>query len=160
MKYQVVGANAESGDDVNVTLEALSRHEVEQMAHDRGILVSSITLLPPPAKDESAIGLVDDEPPSAVGGNGHAANERAHGVITVNANSPSDTAHSADGHIADQKRPETAMEYHVIMNQSLYLLETAVNKHLRDGWEPAGGLAVGVSNNAMQYFQAVCRKKK
>ncbi|HEY2844549.1 MAG TPA: hypothetical protein VGJ09_12900 [Bryobacteraceae bacterium] len=159
MKYQVVGANAESGDDVNVTLDALSRHDVEKLAHEKGILVSSITLLPPPAKNESAIGLVEDEPPAA-NGNGAEPHGRAAGVITVNANSPSDTAHSAEGRIAEMKHGETAMEYHVIMNQSLYLLETAVNKHLRDGWEPAGGLAVGVSNNAMQYFQAVCRRKK
>jgi len=48
----------------------------------------------------------------------------------------------------------------VILNQSLFLLESAVNKHLRDGWEPTGGLSVGMSNNALQFFQAMIRRKK
>ena len=55
---------------------------------------------------------------------------------------------------------EAAMEYHLMMNQSLYLLETAVNRHIREGWEPQGGLTIGVSNNAMNYFQAMIRRKK
>jgi hypothetical protein len=52
------------------------------------------------------------------------------------------------------------MEYHLISNQALYLLETAVNKHIKDGWEPQGGLCVGISNNALQYFQAMVRRRK
>ena len=29
-----------------------------------------------------------------------------------------------------------------------------------DGWEPAGGLGIGMSNNAQQFYQALTRKKK
>ena len=54
----------------------------------------------------------------------------------------------------------TTLEYHIMMNQSLYLLESAVNRHLKEGWEPQGGVAIGVSNNAMQYFQALIRRPK
>jgi hypothetical protein len=108
-------------------------------------------------EDTSAISLIEDEPsadPSAPKG------ERAHGMITVNANSPSETAHTGAGQIDHGKQVESPMEYHVILNQSLFLLESAVNKHLRDGWEPSGGLSVGVSNNALQFFQAMIRRKK
>jgi hypothetical protein len=220
MRFKVMGANSETGDDVDVVLEAASQPEVEKLAHTKGILVSSIAAVPvaahapahathapaahapahathapatasashapaahapagnpgashasqapgaaPPVahthkeKDFSSISLVDDEPP-ANGDPNAPHKERAHGLITVNANNPSDTAHTGAGTIDQGKHAETPMEYHVILNQSLFLLESAVNKHLRDGWEPAGGLAVGVSNNALQFFQSLTRKRK
>ena len=218
MRFKIVGANSETGDDVDVVMEAASLPEVEKLAHDKGILVSSIAPIagpqpatapalaanatkapasahashasapamanashapaahasqasgaqapaaappahkPPKEKDFSSIDLVDDDPPA--GGDPSKPHERAHGLITVNANAPSEGAHTGSGSIDQGKHAETAMEYHVILNQSLFLLESAVNKHLRDGWEPAGGVAVGVSNNAMQFFQGVIRKKK
>jgi hypothetical protein len=228
MRFKIVGANSETGDDVDVMMEAGSLPEVEKLAHDKGILVSSIAPVggpqpahapahapasghashvsapahanashapaahanashapaahasqapgahppasaapasapaahkPPKEKDFSSIDLVDDEPPA--GSDPSAPRpERAHGLITVNANAPSEGAHTGSGSIDQGKHAETAMEYHVILNQSLFLLESAVNKHLRDGWEPAGGVAVGVANNAMQYFQSLIRKKK
>ena len=211
MRFKIMGANSETGDDVDVVLEAASQSEVENLAHQKGILVSSVAAVPvaahapahatnapaahapasathapaahapaakpgashasqapgaaPPVahphkeKDFSSISLVDDEPP-ANGDPSAAHKERAHGLITVNANNPSDTAHTGTGTIEQGKAAETTMEYHVILNQSLFLLESAVNKHLRDGWEPAGGLAVGVSNNALQFFQSLIRKRK
>ena len=220
MRFKIVGANAETGDDVNIMLEAPSQSEVEKLAHGQGILVSAITPVAPPPPphpahaaaaatavasqapiataiasrapaaashasaagsrpgaaataapgaapaapahhsrqkndDLSAITMIDDEPsgdPNAPKG------ERAHGMITVNANSPSETAHTGAGQIDHGKVIESAMEYHVILNQSLFLLESAVNRHLRDGWEPAGGLSVGVANNALQFFQAMIRR--
>lgn len=187
MRFQVVGANSESGDDVDLTLEAADQSEVERIAHEKGILVAAIK--PAPA-DEDAIALIDDDddPPliapsaSQVGvphaapaghaaspapANGdHAAPHAAahppekHGMITLNANSPSESGHTSDGQVHEAHKTDTPMEYHILMNQALYLLETAVNKYLKDGWEPQGGLTVGTSNNAMQYFQALSRRKK
>ncbi len=146
MRFKIVGADKESGDDVNLTLDASSQADVEQIAHDKGILVSAITAISiagpaaiphRPAKDLEAISLVEDEPaPAATNGNGAA---HKHGSITVNANNPGDTAHTAEGHIPEVKGAEAAMEYHILMNQALYLLETAVNKHglkLANGVKP------------------------
>src|SRR5207237_1124232 len=99
MQFKILGANAESGDDVDVLIQAPSQSDVENIAHDKGILVASVTAIaappasattttvhPPahtPKPDLEAISLVDDEPGAAP----HAA-----GVITVNANAPSGTA--------------------------------------------------------------------
>lgn len=158
MRFKIVGAHAESGDDIDVMLEAPSRPDVERLAHDKGILVSAITPLAAEADgDPTAIALIDDDPPAV---NGTPAAERPHGIITVNANNPGDTAHTGEGHIAEHHHTDSPMEYHIIMNQSLYLLESAVNKHLREGWEPAGGMSVATSNNALNYFQSMIRRKK
>jgi hypothetical protein len=223
MRFKIMGANSETGDDVDVVLEAASQPEVEKLAQSKGILVSSIAAVPaaahapvnashastahapapanashapapaahapagatrapaanpgaahasqapgaaPPVahphkeKDFSTISLVDDEPPAGGSDPSAPRAERAHGLITVNANNPGETAHTGVGTIDQGKHADTPMEYHIILNQSLFLLESAVNKHLRDGWEPAGGVAVGVSNNALQFFQSMIRKKK
>jgi hypothetical protein len=155
MRFKITGANAESGDDVDVVLEAATRTDVEKIAHEKGIMVSSIAPAPVHAEAE-AIAMVEDEPPV----NGKEAVPHAHGMITVNANSPSEEAHSGEGHIEQEKHAEAAMEYHIMMNQSLYLLETAVNRHIVQGWEPQGGVSIASANNALQYFQALVRKKK
>ena len=213
MRFKIVGANSETGDDVDIVMEAASQPEVEKLASAKGILVSSITQAPAPVqvaapapgraanaspspagahvqashapaagasqasgthapgaaapahkaapdKDFSTISLVDDEPPADGGDPNAPKTERAHGMITVNANSPSETAHTGAGTIQQAKHAEAAMEYHIILNQSLFLLESAVNKHLADGWEPQGGLSVGMANNALQFFQSMVRKKK
>ena len=226
MRFKIVGANAETGDDVDVLLEAPSQGDVERIAHDKGILVSLITPMqagrrhsphmlpmashaprlrscpcpahapahapahqllrmhrhtpqamhrhmPPRAsrlphrlltaahharqknEDLSAISLIDDEPVDPV---------------PPKANAPRHDHRQRQFPFRDgpyRRRPyrpgqafETPMEYHVILNQSLFLLESAVNRHLREGWEPSGGLSVGMSNNALQFFQAMTRRKK
>jgi len=201
MRFKIVGADAESGDDVDVILEASSQPEVEKLAHDKGILVSVIAPVGPvggstgyapnhgpgPAPNSAhapSYGHLSDPAPGHADGHGtdHApapahgrskeletislvdeepgAAGAAHGVITVSASSPSGAGHSGEGHIVEDKRGEAAMEYHIMLNQSLYLLEAAVNKQIRDGWEPQGGVNVAVSNNALQYFQALVKKKK
>jgi hypothetical protein len=239
MRFKILGANMETGDDVDVIFDAPSQADVEKLAHEKGILVSSIAAVaaapaapgaraatgapvavhgaraatgapiaapgaraatgapvavaspapgaraatgapiaapgaraatgapiggPTPHKpverDLSSISLIDDDPPADPANASAPHAERAHGLITVNANSPGETAHTGAGSIDQGKHAEVAMEYHVILNQSLFLLESTVNKHLRDGWEPSGGLTVGVSNNALQFFQAMVRKKK
>jgi hypothetical protein len=179
MKFRITGANSESGDDVDVMIDASSQSEVERIAHDRGILVSAIAAQTGSATD-NPISLVDDDAPAhaakaqtshgthaSPAGNGHGAHpapaaghEHKHGTIMLSANSPSDKAHSTDGTGSHEHHQEAAMEYHILMNQALYLLETAVNKYIKEGWEPQGGLTIGMSNNAMNYFQALVRKKK
>ena len=157
MRFNIVGANAESGDDVDVVLEAHTRAEVESLAHDKGILVAAVKEMA--ADDDRAIALIDDDPPAAADGDAHPA-EHKRGMITLNANSPSDSAHTAEGHIPQGPAKVAAMEYHILMNQALYLLETAVNKYIKEGWEPQGGLTIGMSSNTMQYFQALVRRNK
>jgi hypothetical protein len=73
---------------------------------------------------------------------------------------PASTPSPATAPAASAAHGDAHMEYHVMINQSLYLLETAVNRHIKEGWEPTGGLTVGMSNNAMQFFQALIRRKK
>ena len=180
MRFGVVGADKETGNDVEVVLTAATQAEAEELAHNRGILVAGIKAVAEPEGD--SIALVDDDPddkPGTVAGvalaDGSvsgatqsappkpataASGKTAHGLITVNACAPSDTAHTGAGAIPGLDHHATAMEYHILMNQSLYLLETAVNKQLRDGWEPAGGIGIGMSNNAQVFYQAVTRRKK
>lgn len=156
MKFNITGADKESGDDVDTEIVADSPEAAEAEAGKRGIMVAAIKPLPDNGSD--AIALID-EPPPAPSSHASAAGRSS---ITVNASNPGDTAHSGDGTSAIHQQPNMAgakMEYHVVLNQSLYLLESAVNKYIRDGWEPLGGLTVGVSNNALQYFQALVKRK-
>src|SRR5271154_6880843 len=139
MRFGVVGADKESGNDVEVVLTAASQADAEAEACKRGILVSAIKQVADLEGD--AIALVDDEPPapfatgtvagaSVAGSNGsggsvagaaaQANNKTAHGLITVNASAPSDSAHTGAGTIAVPHATGAAMEYHVTMNQSLY----------------------------------------
>jgi hypothetical protein len=157
MRFKIKGASAESGDDVDVMLDAPSRPEVEKIAHDRGIMVESIIVLENSrGHDTEAIALVEETPAPKGNGNGHGhAAPVAHTPVAAPAAAP---AHTGIGH--GEVQPGTQMEYHIMMNQSLYLLESAVNRHLKEGWEPQGGVCIGVSNNAMQYFQALIRRPK
>jgi hypothetical protein len=177
MRFKITGASSESGDDVNLMLEAPSQGDVEKIAHDRGILVESITVLENghKPKDESAIALIDEPPhaPAHTNGNGHGAHHApaptpaaAHAPAPAAAQAPAVAAASdpaAAGSPAgpgDGHHSSTHLEYHIMMNQSLYLLESAVNRHIKEGWEPQGGVCIGSSNNALQYFQALIRKPK
>jgi hypothetical protein len=166
MRFSVVGADKETGDDVDVVLIAASREVAEADACRKGILVSAIRELP---EDKGTIELVEDEGETSDGtwqvGKGPATataakKGHAHGFITLNANSPSESGYVGEAGQRKVAGDTGALEYHVIMNQALYLLETAVNKYLKDGWKPAGGLTVGISNNALQYFQAVVRERQ
>ncbi|HVX83641.1 MAG TPA: hypothetical protein VH253_02380 [Phycisphaerae bacterium] len=153
MRYMVVGADKESGDDVEVTLLANTQEEAEFQAVGRGILVATITPLP------DALNRLPDPPLPEKLPDFSKPNSNA-GKIILNAQSPADSVHTYDGQVTQGAEPVAAMEYHIISNQALYLLETAVNKHIKDGWEPQGGVCVGISNNALVYFQAVVRHKK
>jgi hypothetical protein len=219
MRYHVVGADKESGNDIEIDVTASDRTEAESLATKRGVLVSDVAPIQEAPPDEIALVDLDVAPaaPKAKGpppppragasaapaapvseGNidpsmknmpnrGHGTSSGAAGASTAGANvagasaageaansagvgglpqEPLGVSESGDAHGsisgavgASTSQPGAHMEYHIIMNQSLYLLEVAVNKHLRDGWEPAGGLSVGISNNAMQFFQAMIRHK-
>ena len=169
MRFNIVGASAETGDDIDIMIDAADRATVEKIAHDKGILVSNIRTAS--VDEDRSVALVMDDPPPVTNGHSHAPNpvhapamapveSHAPGRIITNAGSPSDSVHIGEGHIAEGVKSEAAMEYHILLNQSLYLLETAVNKYLKDGWEPQGGICVGTSNNALSYFQAISRRKR
>ena len=188
MRFNIIGASAETGDDIDVMIDAADQATVERIAHDRGILVANIRTAS--ENEDRGVALVVDDPPAPAPSptNGHHAPANApahaphhghshapdpshaptlapvessgHGKIITNAGSPSDSVHIGEGHIAEGVKAESAMEYHILLNQSLYLLETAVNKYLKDGWEPQGGICVGTSNNALSYFQAISRRKR
>jgi hypothetical protein len=170
MRFGIVGADKESGNDVEIVVTAANQTEAELEACRRNILVSGIKTIAEDDKD--AIALVDDEPyeaavPAGVSRAGmsvaaaqaQASGRSTMGTITMNANSPSGSARSGEGAAPGDIKAQAALEYHILMNQSLYLLETAVNKQLRDGWEPQGGLMVAFTNNQTQFYQAVVRRK-
>ena len=158
MKYSITGANKETGDDVQIEITATSRYEAEQAATKQGIMVSEIKLLQE-EKDTSALSMDDDGPGVDAEEGDASGGYWKEAALKAKEGGGQATIAMSGGQAAtsDAKQP---MEYHVIMNQALYLLEKAVNKYLADGWEPAGGLTVGISNNAMQYFQAVQRRNK
>ena len=171
MRFGIVGADKESGNDVEVVLTASDQAAAEAEACKRNIMVSQIKTI---AEDDAdAIALVDDDHEvtpvpanasragmSVAAAQAQASGRSSHGTITVNANSPSGSAKTGEGMAPGEVKGDAPMEYHILMNQSLYLLETAVNKQLRDGWEPQGGLMVAFTNNQTQFYQAVSRKKK
>jgi len=156
MKYAITGANKETGEDLQVILTATSRYEAEQAATKQGILITEIKLLQE-EKDTSALSM-DDDGPGVEGETGDtggywkeaAAKGEGSGQATI----------AMSGGQAATSDTKQAMEYHIVMNQAMYLLEKAVNKYLADGWEPAGGLTVGISNNATQFYQAIKRRNK
>ncbi len=172
MRFGIVGADKDSGNDVEVVLTAASQADAELEACKRNILVSAIK--PIADDDADAIALVDDDETqpapnaaastragmSVAAAQALASGRSSAGTITVNANSPSGSAHSGQGSAPGEARADAHMEYHILMNQSLYLLETAVNKQLRDGWEPQGGIMVAFTNNQTQFYQSVIRRKK
>ena len=159
LRFKVKGADKESGADVNVTLVAKDRKAAEDQAHDRGILVETLSV--EPEADKEAIALIDDDTPAADGAAPAAANgHSSHGTISLSANSPSEGSRNSDGSIQAKPPVEAAMEYHIAMNQALYLLEVAVNKYIKDGWEPQGSVTIGYFNNSPQYFQSMIRRKK
>jgi hypothetical protein len=187
MRFHVVGADKETGNDVELDIVASDRAEAEGMATKRGLMVSAVEPISDPDPEEIELAAPDprhksgqhkavahapaknDAPPeSAVDPSvamamksGSLAGKSVAGASAAGASAAGASAHgSITGAVGGStSQPGAHMEYHVIMNQSLYLLEVAVNKHLKDGWEPQGGIVVGISNNALQYFQAMIRHK-
>lgn len=183
MKFHVVGADKQTGSDVELDIDADSQREAENVATRQGLLVSLVearkdaapaapvddllelappnthTAAPPPQPKGIATAAPMMSTPAPAAGNAPAEEPAPAGPAP---------APAADTHVEAHPEPAAAgpapggavVDYHVLLNQSLYLLEAAVRKHISMGWEPQGGLTVGVSNNAMQYFQAVVRRNK
>lgn len=152
MRYTVIGADKETGNDIEAVLVANTHEEAELIAIGRGILVASIE----PLKDA----LNPPQPPASTDPLPEFHKPSARGHITLSAQAPGDSAKTYDGGKSEAEASTASMEYHIISNQALYLLETAVNKHIKEGWEPQGSICVGISNNALQYFQAMIRRRK
>ena len=186
MRFTISGADKDSGDDVQVTLDAQSQAQAEQIACDRGILISGITAeaevdpdLDADAGDSGELEGLPARGRLASLGAAVAPVAKPHATLTFSGNSPAETpqvkdaqhdasAPAQDGHPEPAGTTGTSnghahtgaiIEYHIMVNQAAYLLETAVNKYIKDGWEPLGGIAVGTSNNAMQYFQSMVRRR-
>ena len=182
MKFHVVGADKESGNDIEIDVTGVDRAEAEAVATKRGVLVCAVEAIkdkdldPIPLDDIDLAGPAKAAPKDEKGGTRAGVDPALGTTAAVNApahapaHAPEAAGHAPDthappaaeahAHAVDIDAPVTHAQYHVIMNQSLYLLELAVNKHLKMGWEPQGGLTIGVWNNAMQYFQSMVRHPK
>ena len=96
MRFNVTGADKETGDDVDVVMHANSREGAEAEAIKRGILVSAIKEIP---QEKDVIELIEETPSAGagsvtpLGGDGAAAH--AHGKITLSANSPGEKGFTA-----------------------------------------------------------------
>ncbi|MEI8196461.1 MAG: hypothetical protein WCI73_11170 [Phycisphaerae bacterium] len=156
MKFRVQGASKTNGDEVDFEILAVDSKAAEKIAHDRGVMVSAITAEP----DEVNLAPIEmdfDEPSPAPG----LAKPVAAAASAAPAGAPAahDIAH-AEAHAGDPEHPSTHMEYKLMQNQALYLLEKSVNKMILAGWEPQGGLTISIQNNAPNYFQALVRRPK
>jgi hypothetical protein len=172
MRYNITGADKESGNDVNVVVNAITRIEAEHIAHTRGILVSAITALDKepddgpltldgdPFEDTSAPAAATAVATVAAPTATHAAPaDPAHPAAAVpHAEAPhaefsatSKQTFGASGHQGDHT------EYKIMNNPSLMLLNIAVNTMLRDDWEVCGGLATCIINNAPNFFQVLIK---
>lgn len=144
MKFKVVGADKSTGDDVEVALVAADRSQAEQLAHDRGILVSTLSVIEEPHTEEAAIALEPEDTDQ----NHHASFGPSGATQPMNANLQS----------AEPETPHP--EYKIIVNQSTYLLERSITKYMKDGWEPTGGILTTFINNRTEVFQAIVRYPK
>jgi len=160
---------------VSLALVAATAQEAERLATTQGMLVATVKPLattdigtdPLPIWDEDPAHpppQVTRHPPSQGSGKPPAsspASSPAAPTTMAGANNDQDAAaqahHAAQLHAQQAAVPASA-NYHVIQNPALYLLETAVNKHIKEGWEPLGGIQVNNWNNQMQFFQSLIRR--
>lgn len=169
MKFHVLAANKDTGEDVELDLLAADSKQAEQIAHDRGLMVSAIKIVDDPVnldpielEPETASSTATAVAPPPTAGDTHAprASGDTHAPGDTHVPNSHDThtpqAH-ADGHHDATPHPSTHMEYKLMQNQALFLLEKSVNKMILEGWEPIGGLTIAIQNNAPNYFQALVR---
>ena len=165
MRYTITGADKESGDDVNVVVNAITRIEAEHIAHTRGILVAAITPLDK-EPDEGPLTLDDDpfEPVAAApAANGTAAvADAAHPDPAHPAHPPGEAPHAQFQALSQAAFGAAAnhgefMEYKIMANPSVMLLTIAVTNMIKDGWELQGGVATCIINNAPNFLQAMIK---
>jgi hypothetical protein len=175
VKFTVTGADRQTGRDAELTLVAASAQEAERLATSKGMLVANVKAMgmatdistdplpiwdedpthPPPAITRNPPSQGSSKPPASA-----PAAAPALSTTMVDANHEQDAAHAqraAQLH-AQQAGAPASGNYHVIQNPALYLLESAVNKHIKEGWEPLGGIQVNNWNNQMQFFQSLIRR--
>jgi hypothetical protein len=173
VKFTVTGADRQTGRDTEITLSAANAQEAERLATSRGLLVASVKASgmatdisndPLPIWDEDPAHpppQVTRHPPSQGAAQPSAPPPGALPTTLLGANHDQDAAahaqHAAQLHAQQASAPASA-NYHVIQNPALYLLESAVNKHIKEGWEPLGGIQVNNWNNQMQFFQSLIRR--
>ena len=170
MKFRVIGAENETGNDVDIEISAADSKQAERMARDRGIMISSIESLKPAILESIALepeheaaAPAADPVATAVEAAPAAPPESEGTPLAPAGDAPAAPEHPEPAHepaAAQDLHPGTHMEYKLLQNQALFLLEKAVNRYLNDGWEPTGGLTVVVINNAPNFFQAVMRRPK
>lgn len=155
MKFTVTGANKETGEDVNMTVHAIDSKAAEQIAHEQNVMIAAITAVPdqvdlsPLAMDPELDPFTSPAPAAAAGTHGN-------GDPAAHAEAAPEAHHDPEQHVPHH--PDAHMEYKLLQNQALFLLEKTVSRFLADGWEPVGGLTVAVINNAPNYFQALIRR--
>lgn len=154
MKFRVQGASKENGDEVDFEILAVDSKSAEKIAHDRGVMVSAITAEP----DEVNLDPIEmDEDLLSAPATPSASVAAPASAAPAGAPAAHDIAH-AEAHAGDPEHPSTHMEYKLMQNQALYLLEKSVNKMILAGWEPQGGLTISIQNNAPNYFQVLIRR--
>jgi hypothetical protein len=173
MRFLVTGANRDTGADVEFEILALTTLEAEQLAASKGIMISAIKEIKPKDVDETPIELEPDlsEPaPAKAASAGSTSGGSVVGRgVSLQTGQPEPIHHAGDSHHPESSHASVAgvphdiphaelLQYKVVINQSLMLLESSVNKYLKDGWEPSGGMTVGMQNLAMVYFQALIRR--
>ncbi len=162
MRYTITGADRETGRDAVLTLVAASAEEAEHIATKQGMLVASVR--PERVKEEhdDAEGslplwgeeqVTDPETPAPL-----PTTVLGHNLEQAAPPAGAEEAHAERPHFEPPTAPAAA-QYHVIQNPALYLLETAVSKHMKEGWEPLGGIQVSNWNNQIQFYQALVRRK-
>jgi len=152
MKFRIQGAHKQTGDEMDFQIQAVDSKQAEKIAHERNIMISAVTAMP----DEVNLDAIpmDEEPAAAPVAPATPAGAPA-ALPPEAAGSPPEVAGETYG---DPDHPTTHMEYKLMQNQALYLLEKSVNKMILAGWEPQGGLTIAISNNAPNYFQALIRR--
>lgn len=144
MKFKIVGADSSTGDDVEVALVAADRSQAEQLAHERGILVSALSVVDEPVHHE-------EETPIAL----EPEDQSHHATFGPSA------ATQPMNQAPQTTEPELPHpEYKIVVNQSTYLLERSITKYMKEGWEPAGGILTTFINNRTEVFQAIVRYPK
>lgn len=173
MRYIVTGANRQTGKDSQMIVSAASVEEAERLATQKGLLVASVRPATAGTATDvgtSALPIWDEDPTTVAAGPTATLPARTAMPPSESAAVPAAPTTAAttgpggapagagEAPSRDAVVPASAL-YHVIQNPALYLLETAVNKHMKEGWEPLGGIQVSYATNQLLYYQALVRRK-
>lgn len=162
MRFSIVGASKDTGEDVSITITAVDSRAAELVAHDRGILVEAIKLMPDDA-DTSPIAMDEDplDAPPVPAGSGAAKTLGANnGDVDPYAEQAAKAWERQKNQAHDVTDLNVGTHYKVLINPNLLLLCSSVNRALTEGWEVQGGVATCVLSNATHYLQAMIHRPK